>query len=698
MTDFISPASDKDSSVVQPTPQGSANLLSGRLFNKLNIGSKLNIGFGILGALTMLVIALSYLGSSRATTNINRTTDISAPTALASAQAQANLLRMLGDVRGYLALGDEEYRTDYNQAREAFEADIAELEALARQRAPLGPPSTNPEFDNRLAELKTAFAQWSELPDQLFDLRDDQLQREPALRLLLQEGNPLIASIVVDIRSMLSTQQQRRDLTPEDIAMLGDMATFQASFFAMIAGLRGYVTTGRDNFKFEYVSNLTINDEAWERLTENEVLLNNTQQQRLANIGKVREEFLSLPLRMFNAVEGERAREDLYLFRTRAVPVAETMLQILNEMTLDQQTLLQADLGEGREQLAATQWQIGVGGVIVFFLGLGLAFIFRENIAGPIRRLTKAAEQIGAGDLAVRASVESGDEIGTLAETFNQMTDQLGQTLEKAEAANQELSQTLEELKTTQDQLVETEKMAALGGLVAGVAHEINTPVGVGVTAASALEDKTLAFLDIYKSGNMKRSDLEKYLNMAEQSSSMILRNLSRAAELIQSFKQVAVDQSTEERRTFQVKSYLEEVLLSLQPQLKKTQHTIEIKGNDDITLESYPGVFSQIITNLVMNSLVHAYEADDAGHLTFNLKRENDRLIFEYADDGKGISKENLNKIFDPFFTTKRGQGGSGLGLHIIYNLVTQRLSGTIRCESKVGTGTRFVIELPVT
>jgi len=265
-----------------------------------------------------------------------------------------------------------------------------------------------------------------------------------------------------------------------------------------------------------------------------------------------------------------------------------------------------------------------------------------------------------------------------------------------AEITAQELSQALDHLKTTQDQLVETEKMAALGGLVAGVAHEINTPVGVGVTAASALEDKTVAFLDTYKSGQMKRSDLEKYLNMAGQSSSMILRNLSRAAELIQSFKQVAVDQSTEERRTFTVKPYLEEVLLSLQPQLKKTKHTIEIKGSDEITLESYPGVFSQIVTNLVMNSLLHAYEPDDKGHLTFELKRKNSHFIFEYADDGKGISEENLSKIFDPFFTTKRGQGGSGLGLHIIYNLVTQRLGGTIRCESEVGAGTRFVIELP--
>ncbi len=240
--------------------------------------------------------------------------------------------------------------------------------------------------------------------------------------------------------------------------------------------------------------------------------------------------------------------------------------------------------------------------------------------------------------------------------------------------------------------------MAALGGLVAGVAHEINTPVGVGVTAASLLEDKTKSFREIYSSGQMKRSDLEKYLDTAEQSSQMLLRNLQRAAELIQSFKQVAVDQSSEERREFRVKHYLEEILLSLRPQLKKTQHTISINGDETLTLDSYPGVFSQIVTNLVMNSLVHAYEPDEAGQLTFEFEQVKNRLAFEYADDGRGIAKENLSKIFDPFFTTKRGQGGSGLGLHIIYNLVTQKLGGTIRCESEVGKGTRFVIELPVT
>lgn len=267
----------------------------------------------------------------------------------------------------------------------------------------------------------------------------------------------------------------------------------------------------------------------------------------------------------------------------------------------------------------------------------------------------------------------------------------------EAQLANQELSKTLENLQATQNQLVEAEKMAALGGLVAGVAHEINTPVGVGVTAASVLEEKTGDFRQIYQNGQMKRSDLEKYLDIAEQSSGMILRNLQRAAELIQSFKQVAVDQSSEERRIFAVKPYLEEVLLSLHPKLKRTHLATEIYGDDNLTLDSFPGAFAQIVTNLVMNSLIHAYEPNQPGRLTFNLNQKQGQLVFEYADDGRGIPKEYLGKIFDPFFTTKRGQGGSGLGLHIIYNLVTQKLGGTIRCESEMGRGTKFMIELPL-
>src|SRR6266511_3108631 len=300
---------------------GSSPYMCGKYFNRLKIGGKLTIGFGILGALTMLVIGLSYLGSYRATRNINRTADVRVPTALASARAQANLLRMQAAVQAYLALGDQAYRSSFHQAQQAFEVDLA---------------------------------------------------------------------------------------------LLGDLANFQASFFAMVAGLRGYVTTGRDSFQFEYTSNLTVNNSAWEQLVKNQAQLESNQRDTLRNISQTRAAFLALPPQMFEAVRGEHAREDLFLFRTQAVPLAETTLQLLDELTAAEQQLLQADLTEGREQLAIAQWQTAVSGTAALLLGLGLAFIFRENIAGPIRRLTAVAERIGAGDLAAQAPVESGDEIGTL--------------------------------------------------------------------------------------------------------------------------------------------------------------------------------------------------------------------------------------------------------------------------------------------
>ena len=263
--------------------------------------------------------------------------------------------------------------------------------------------------------------------------------------------------------------------------------------------------------------------------------------------------------------------------------------------------------------------------------------------------------------------------------------------------SNQELLSAFENLKATQRQLIESEKMAALGGLVAGVAHEINTPIGIGVTAASTLVDESTLFFKAIEAGQIKRSVLQNYVSVARESSELILRNLSRAAELVQSFKQVAVDQTNLEQRKFLLKAYLTEVIRSLGPQLKQTGHRVEVEGDDQIKLNSYPGAFSQVVTNLVMNSIKHGYPHGDQGQMWFEVRQEAGQAIVEYTDDGCGITPENLGKIFEPFFTTARRGGGTGLGLHITYNLVTQKLGGTIRCESEVGQYTKFIIGLPI-
>ncbi|MFB2937743.1 AAA family ATPase [Aerosakkonemataceae cyanobacterium BLCC-F154] len=261
----------------------------------------------------------------------------------------------------------------------------------------------------------------------------------------------------------------------------------------------------------------------------------------------------------------------------------------------------------------------------------------------------------------------------------------------------QELSQALEDLKTTQKRLVESEKMAALGSLVAGVAHEINTPVGTSITVASTLADATQSFINSVEQGQLKRSTLNNYLEVATESTELILHNLQRAGELIQSFKQVAVDQANLEKRRFSVKSYLEEVLLSLAPQFKHPGHTLIVEGDENITIDSYPGALAQIITNLVVNSLTHAYQVGECGNLKLEISQQNQVAIVQYSDDGCGIPSENLDKIFNPFFTTARNQGGSGLGLHIVHNLVTQKLQGTIDVRSEDNLGTLFIMKFPL-
>ncbi|MBL0041753.1 MAG: PAS domain-containing protein [Xanthomonadales bacterium] len=264
------------------------------------------------------------------------------------------------------------------------------------------------------------------------------------------------------------------------------------------------------------------------------------------------------------------------------------------------------------------------------------------------------------------------------------------------QSANGQLRRTLDELRLAQKQLVESEKMAALGALVAGVAHEINTPLGIGVTAASHLETESKRVQVLVAEGALKRSDLDMYLGTAADSSELILRNLKRADHLVKSFKQVAVDQSSEQRRVIELAEYLDEILTSLHPRLKRTQHEVVVDCDPAIRVNTYPGALYQVIVNLVINSLVHGFEGIEQGRVQIAVRAEAGQIELDYRDDGRGMDESVRTRIFEPFFTTKRGQGGSGLGMHIVYNLVTQMLGGTVSCDSTPGNGVRFLVRFP--
>ena len=326
--------------------------------------------------------------------------------------------------------------------------------------------------------------------------------------------------------------------------------------------------------------------------------------------------------------------------------------------------------------------------------------LFFEHVGAP--RQWSLEEDQFAGSVADFMSLRIEDHRRKNAEeAVRRMNAELEERVQKRtqelQASYAELKDAMQQLKETQTQLVQSEKMAALGELVAGIAHEINTPIGIAVTAASHFEQKTRDFTGKAAQNQLKRSDLDGYTKLSEETARMLLVNLERAAELVQSFKKVAVDQSSEARRVFNLRRYTEEVLISLRPRLKKTPLQVELWCPDDIELNSYPGAYSQIITNLIVNAMMHAYEPDQPGTLRLAFMREGDDVIFEFSDDGKGIDENILGRIFDPFFTTKRGSGGSGLGLHILYNIISGTLGGGVEVFSTVGAGTRFRLRMPM-
>jgi len=262
--------------------------------------------------------------------------------------------------------------------------------------------------------------------------------------------------------------------------------------------------------------------------------------------------------------------------------------------------------------------------------------------------------------------------------------------------SNKDLKNNILMLEKTQTQLVQSEKMASLGSLVAGFSHEINTPLGIGVTSATNIQEEVSNLKHKFDSGEMKRSNLESFIEHVKQGSEILLQNLQRASELIRGFKQVAVDQSSDEWRLVDLNEYIDEVILSLKPKWKHSGVKVINECEPELKIYSHPGAIYQIVSNLVINSLIYAFNKDQAGEVCIKVKRENNFVRMDLSDNGKGISDEHIKKIFDPFFTTRRGSGGSGLGLHIVYNLVTGTLLGSITCSSSSTDGTVFHIQFP--
>lgn len=265
------------------------------------------------------------------------------------------------------------------------------------------------------------------------------------------------------------------------------------------------------------------------------------------------------------------------------------------------------------------------------------------------------------------------------------------------EAYARELEQTLAHLREAQNDLVEARRMAALARMVAGMSHEINTPVGIALTAVTHLEESIAGLKQTVQEGKLRRSEMERFLASAGESIILARANVQRAGELVRSFKRVAVDESSEARRQFDLANYLSEVILSLRPLLKRLPHQVVVDCPAGIALDSYPGALAQVLSNLMMNAVEHAFAEGQAGVISIECRKFDDSVEITFSDDGNGIPEADQEHLFEPFFTTRGNTGGSGLGLHIVFNLVSKVLKGTIACCSRPGHGTSFHIRIPL-
>lgn len=380
--------------------------------------------------------------------------------------------------------------------------------------------------------------------------------------------------------------------------------------------------------------------------------------------------------------------------------------------------IVQVDAYSGTSAFYSRASVIFISGIIRnVLLALALLAVFHYLISQPLLLLISHLVAINPEQpdrILTISSKHKNDELGLLTSSINILLKSIVDHIKEVEGLNEHLEQrvdertqelkiksqealkSMEQLTDTQLQLVEAEKNAALGGLVAGIAHEINTPLGITVTAASTLQDMSIALTNKVQSGNITRTEFERYLEQLTKSTELILKNSERASGLITRFKKIAVDQESFEKRTFDFIEYVEDILFTLQPKLNNYQVDVLVEYSENFEVTSYPGAISQIVSNLVLNALIHAFDKHDKGRIIISIKKLDKVIEMNFIDNGKGIETNELHKIFDPFYTTKRSAGGSGLGLHIISNIVTNALHGRISCSSEQGIGSCFHLIFP--
>lgn len=403
--------------------------------------------------------------------------------------------------------------------------------------------------------------------------------------------------------------------------------------------------------------------------------------------------------------DGLKTLAEQFAMRTNLLKTAiddnqAAMISVINKLSA-QMTLreLQAQ-GSFDHTLANIYQNVALVAVIFLTLIVVIGALIARSIILPLKEIMAAMHGVVSEkyDEPIQGT-HARDEIGEMARAvavFRENAIAKRKAEDELRAAKDRAEKALDDLREAQQSLIAAEKLAALGGLVAGVAHEVNNPIGISLTVASSFARRCEEFAKEVGAGPLRRSRLDEFLEGGRDAANQLVSNLQRAGELVQSFKQVAVDRSHADRRPFDLRESTDQIVASLRPALKKSQITLTVDVPAGIIMDSYPGSYGQVLTNLFLNSVVHAFPDGRAGSVIVEARQVRDDVDIFVSDDGVGMSEEIQRRAFDPFFTTRRNEGGTGLGLHIIFNLVTQQLGGRLAFESRPGWGTRFRITLP--